>query len=105
MNRTIQTFLLTTFLVLTFASSSPAATRVSFPYTPIGVASWPWWIAKDAGYFDKHGLDVDMIYVGASPAIVQATLGGQAGVGAGGGTPLVANVLQGGDVIQVATMI
>ena len=82
-----------------------AATKVSFPYTPIGVASWPWWIAKDAGYFEKHGLDVDMIYVGASPVIVQAMLGGQAGVGAGGGTPLVTNVLQGGDVVQVATMV
>ena len=88
-----------------FASSAHAATKVSFPYTPIGVASWPWWIAKDAGYFEKHGLDVDMIYVGASPVIVQAMLVGQAGVGAGGGTPLVTNVLQGGDVIRVATMI
>lgn len=88
-----------------FASPTPAAIKVSFPYTPIGVASWPWWIAKDAGYFEKHGLDVDMIYVGASPVIVQAMLGGQAGVGAGGGTPLVTNVLQGGDVVQVATMI
>jgi ABC-type nitrate/sulfonate/bicarbonate transport system substrate-binding protein len=46
-----------------------------------------------------------MIYVGASPVIVQAMLGGQAGVGAGGGTPLVTNVLQGGDVVQVATLI
>ena len=72
-----------------FITSATAATKVSFPYTPIGVASWPWWIAKDAGYFEKHGLDVDMVYVGASPVIVQAMLGGQAGVGAGGGTPLV----------------
>jgi NitT/TauT family transport system substrate-binding protein len=88
-----------------FAAPSHAATKVSFPYTPIGVASWPWWIAKEAGYFDKHGLDVDMVYVGASPVIIQAMLGGQAGVGAGGGTPLVTNVLQGGDVVQVATMI
>ena len=46
-----------------------------------------------------------MIYVGASPVIIQAMLGGQAGVGAGGGTPLVTNVLQGGDVVQVATMV
>jgi ABC-type nitrate/sulfonate/bicarbonate transport system substrate-binding protein len=82
-----------------------AATKVSFPYTPIGVASLPWWIAKESRYFERHGLDVDMIYVGASPVIIQAMLGGQAGVGAGGGPPLVTNVLQGGDVVQVATMI
>ena len=46
-----------------------------------------------------------MIYVGASPVIIQAMLGGQAGVGAGGGPPLVTNVLQGGDIVQVATTV
>ena len=105
MKRIVQNLLLTTLLISTFEAPANAATKVSFPYTPIGVASWPWWIAKEAGYFERHGLDVDMIYVGASPVIVQAMLGGQAGVGAGGGTPLVTNVLQGGDVVQVATMI
>ncbi len=34
-----------------FISPTAAATKISFPYSPIGVASWPWWIAKDAGYF------------------------------------------------------
>jgi NitT/TauT family transport system substrate-binding protein len=82
-----------------------AATKVSFPFTPISTASLPWWVAKEARFFEKHGLDVDMIYVGASPVIIQAMLGGQAGVGAGGGPPLVANVLQGGDIVQVATTI
>src|SRR5258706_16485028 len=106
MKRTIQFLLIAALLVICSRNNSAqAATRVSFPYTPIGVASWPWWIAKEAGYYEKHGLDVDMIYVGASPVIVQAMLGGQAGIGAGGGTPLVTNVLQGGDVVQVATLI
>jgi ABC-type nitrate/sulfonate/bicarbonate transport system substrate-binding protein len=78
---------------------------VSFPFTPISGASLPWWIAKESRFYEKHGLDVDMIFVGASPVIIQAMLGGQAGVGAGGGPPLVTNVLQGGDIVQVATTI
>lgn len=68
------------------------------------MASLPWWIAKEARLFEKYGLDVDMVYVGASPVIIQAMLGGQAIIGAGGGPPLVTNVLQGGDIVQVATM-
>jgi NitT/TauT family transport system substrate-binding protein len=88
-----------------FVSPAHTATRVSFPFTPISAASLPWWIAKEARYYEKYGLDVDMIYVGASPVIIQAMLGGQAGVGAGGGPPLVSNVLQGGDVVQVATTV
>jgi ABC-type nitrate/sulfonate/bicarbonate transport system substrate-binding protein len=88
-----------------FIPSVFAATKVSFPFTPISAASLPWWIAKESRYYEKYGLDVDMIYVGASPVIIQAMLGGQAGVGAGGGPPLVTNVLQGGDIVQVATTI
>src|SRR4029077_20100879 len=99
--------ILPSLLLLAVASNSTAlaATKVSFPYTPISAASLPWWIAKEGRYFEKHGLDVDMVYVGASPVIIQAMLGGQAGVGAGGGPPLVTNVLQGGDVVEVATTV
>ena len=93
------------FAVSLFGSTARAATKVSFPFTPISAASLPWWIAKESRFYEKYGLDVDMIYVGASPVIIQAMLGGQAGVGAGGGPPLVTNVLQGGDVVQVATTI
>jgi ABC-type nitrate/sulfonate/bicarbonate transport system substrate-binding protein len=105
MNRKIQNLLLITLLIGAFASSTHAATKVSFPFTPISAASLPWWIAKESRFYEKYGLDVDMIYVGATPVIVQAMLGGQAFVGAGGGPPLVGNVLQGGDIVQVATTV
>ena len=56
---------MTTLLLLVFFAdpSFPAlaATKVSFPYTPISAASLPWWVAKEARYYEKHGLDVDMI--------------------------------------------
>jgi ABC-type nitrate/sulfonate/bicarbonate transport system substrate-binding protein len=102
---TLTFFLAFGFFVSCFDFSAQAATKVSFPFTPISGASLPWWIAKESRFYEKHGLDVDMIYVGASPVIIQAMLGGQAGVGAGGGPPLVTNVLQGGDIVQVATTI
>src|SRR5678815_500544 len=92
-------------LALLLPSFAPATTKVSFPFTPISAASLPWWIAKESRFYEKYGLVVDMIYVGASPVIVQAMLGGQAGVGAGGGPPLISNILQGGDVVEVATTV
>jgi len=98
----------TLLLLLFFAGPSfpaLAVTKVTFPFTPISAASLPWWVAKESHYYEKHGLEVDMIYVGASPVIIQAMLGGQVGVGAGGGPPLVTNVLQGGDIVQVATTV
>ena len=105
MKRRINKLLLTSLLLGAITSSAHSATKVSFPFTPISAASLPWWIAKESRYYEKYGLDVDMIYVGASPVIIQAMLGGQASVGAGGGPPLVSNILQGGDVVQVATTI
>lgn len=106
MNHRIRSFVIVSiFLASVLGSTALAATKVSFPFTPISAASLPWWIAKESRYYEKYGLDVDMIYVGASPVIIQAMLGGQAGVGAGGGPPLVTNVLQGGDIVQVATTI
>lgn len=95
----------TLLLIGLLASTANPATKVSFPFTPISAASLPWWIAKEARFYEKYGLDVDMIYVGASPVIIQAMLGGQAFIGAGGGPPLVTNVLQGGDIVQVATTV
>jgi NitT/TauT family transport system substrate-binding protein len=106
MKRTLLLFFLAFILFFAVSGfSAQAATKVSFPFTPISAASLPWWVAKEARYYEKHGLDVDMIYVGASPVIIQAMLGGQAGVGAGGGPPLVTNVLQGGDIVQIATTV
>jgi ABC-type nitrate/sulfonate/bicarbonate transport system substrate-binding protein len=106
MSQTIPNILRVTLLLLAIGiSSSHAATKMSFPFTPISAASLPWWIAKESRFYEKYGLDVDMIYVGASPVIIQAMLGGQAFVGAGGGPPLVSNVLQGGDIVEVATTV
>ncbi len=105
MKRNALTFFLAFLFFAVSDFSAQAATKVSFPFTPISGASLPWWIAKESRFYERHGLDVDMIFVGASPVIIQAMLGGQAGVGAGGGPPLVTNVLQGGDIVQVATTI
>src|SRR5436190_20897301 len=86
-------FVLIVFLVYSSGLSAQGRTKVLFPYTPIGAASLPWWIAKESRYSEKYGLDVHLVYVGASPVIVQAMLGGHAGMGAGGGPSLVTHVL------------
>lgn len=59
MARKLSLFLSTLlFLLCALGISAAAATKVTFPYTPIGVASLPWWIAKEARLFEKYGLDV-----------------------------------------------
>jgi len=80
-------------------------TKVPFPYGPLGLNSVPFVIAKEARLFEKHGLAVDMVYVGASAVMVQSMLSGAANFAAFGGPAVIANVLSGGDIIQIAALL
>jgi ABC-type nitrate/sulfonate/bicarbonate transport system substrate-binding protein len=79
-------------------------TKVPFPYGPLGLNSVPWVVAKDARLFEKNGLNVDMIYIGASSAMVQSMLSGSANLAGFAGPAVISNVVHGGDIIQVAAM-
>jgi len=87
------------------ASAGSAPDKIKFPYSPISWNSLPWWMAKDAGHFERNGLDVDLFYEGASSAIVQAMLAGEANFAGLAGPSVVSNVISGGDVIQIAAVV
>src|SRR5262249_21132401 len=61
-------------LIVLLASPAFAQTklRVAYPTTvgSMGIL----WVTKDAGLFDKYGLDVSLIYISGSSKIVQAML-------------------------------
>jgi ABC-type nitrate/sulfonate/bicarbonate transport system substrate-binding protein len=100
----IQTF---AFFLLLFPAEfvrPQELTKIAFPYGPLGLNSLPWVVAKDRRLFEKNGLDVDMVYVGASAVIVQSMLSGSAIIAGFGGPAVITNVLRGGDIIQVAAM-
>lgn len=79
--------------------------KLPFPYGPLGLNSLPFVIAKETRLFEKHGLSVDMVYVGASAVMVQSMLSGAANLAAFGGPAVIANVLSGGDIIQIAALL
>ena len=99
------------WLILMFAShlgdaqAGSAPDKIKFPYSPISWNSLPWWMAKDAGHFERNGLDVDLFYEGASSVIVQAMLAGEANFAGLAGPAVVSNVINGGDVIQIAAVV
>jgi ABC-type nitrate/sulfonate/bicarbonate transport system substrate-binding protein len=92
------------FFILMFpcAGLSQHAPRIPFPYGPMGLNSMPWIVAKEANLFEKNGLNVDMIFVGVSTVMVQSMLSGSANVAGLGGPAVMPNVLEGGDIIQIA---
>jgi ABC-type nitrate/sulfonate/bicarbonate transport system substrate-binding protein len=87
------------------AGAAAAPDKIKFPYSPMSWNSLPWWMAKDAGHFEKNGLDVELFYEGASSVIVQAMLAGDAQFAGIAGPAIISNVLSGGDVIQIAAVV
>ena len=94
-------------LSMTFmsAQSAVALDKVKFPYSPISYHSLPFLVAYEAKLFEKHGLEVDPVFAGASSLIVQSMLAGEADLAGMAGPAVISNVLKGGDVIQVAALV
>lgn len=108
MRRGLTVYLLASWVVLSLIDSAMGAAapdKIKFPYSPISWNSLPWWVAKDAGHFERNGLDVELLYEGASSVIVQAMLAGEANFGGLAGPAIVSNVVSGGDVIQIAATV
>jgi ABC-type nitrate/sulfonate/bicarbonate transport system substrate-binding protein len=94
-------------LVAALAVTDPAAAldKIKFPYSPISYHSLPFLVAYEARLYEKHGLEVDPVFAGASSLIVQSMLAGEADLAGMAGPAVISNVLKGGDVIQVAALV
>jgi NitT/TauT family transport system substrate-binding protein len=73
--------------------AEPALLRVSYPAPT--ATQLPLWVAKETKLFDKHGVSVDLVYVGSSSIAIAALFSGQLAVVAGGGVGGIASYLQG----------
>jgi ABC-type nitrate/sulfonate/bicarbonate transport system substrate-binding protein len=95
------------FLAVVIAIVEPATAleKIKFPYSPISYHSLPWLVAYEAKLFEKHGLEVEPVFAGASSLIVQSMLAGEADLAGMAGPAVISNVLKGGDVIQVAALV
>ena len=79
--------------------------KVPFPFSPIGINSLPWLIAKEARIPEKHEIDFDPVFIGSSAVLFQSMLSGAANFAGSGGPAVISNVLRGGDIIQITAMV
>jgi len=86
-------------------AGAQALKKVPLPFSPVGLNSLPLFVAREAHIYEKNGIDVDVIFIGASSALFQAMLSGAADMAGSGGPAVIANVLKGGDIIQVAATV
>ena len=86
------------------AKSFGATTSMRFLY-PSFSGTWAVpWIAKEAGYLNAEGLDVELIRVGGSTRMVAALLGGSAPLIHAGAPAAFAASIAGSDVVIIAAV-
>lgn len=71
--------------------------RIPVAYSAVSATQSPFYLTKEAGYFEKHGLFVDPVYVASGTKVAQAMIAGEFPIALAGGTVVNAN-LAGGDI-------
>ena len=95
-------FLLPMLVVGILARSVPAEDRINFAYiSPNAGSSSVLWIAKDAGIFKKHGLDVNVIYIEGTPKALMSLFAGELQVVAGTGPAVASARVRGADASMI----
>ena len=103
---TIRTSLVATAVMVSqlvwMAPASAQLTRLNVGYSAVSADQLPAWVAKDAGIFAKHGLDVQLIYFTGGSTAILALVSGDVPITQVSGPGLVSSVLGGSDAVFVA---
>jgi ABC-type nitrate/sulfonate/bicarbonate transport system substrate-binding protein len=76
--------------------------RLNFAYiSPNAGSSSVLWVAKEAGIFKKHGLDVNVIYIEGSPKALMSLFAGELQVVAGTGPAVASARVRGADASMI----
>ena len=91
-------------LVLLHAPLPAQTKRIAVAYSAISATQTGFYLAKEAKFFEKHGLYVDPVYVAGGSRVSQAVIAGEFAVALAGGNIVFAN-LAGGDIVTVGGVV
>jgi NitT/TauT family transport system substrate-binding protein len=93
---------LSAMMLLATARPCLAQEKLNFAYiSPNAGSSSVLWIAKDAGIFKKHGLDVNVIYIEGTPKALMSLFAGELHIVAGTGPAVASAKVRGADVSMI----
>jgi NitT/TauT family transport system substrate-binding protein len=91
-------FLSSVIIVLCTTAIQAQTKRIPVAYSAVSATQSSFFVAKEGGYFEKHGLSVDPVYVASGTKVAQAVIAGEFPVALAGGT-VVNATLSGGDIV------
>ncbi len=100
----VRTVLLSIFyLLFSWAGVfAQAPSRLHVGYSSPSGTQAALWVAKEAGSFKRHGLDVDLIFIGSGSMMTQAVIAGEIKIAQMGGVAPISARLRGADLKIVA---
>lgn len=103
--RFVRSLVLAIMVIFSPHSLWAAGEKLVSGYSAIAGAQAVLWVAKDAGLFDKNGLDLTLIYLDGGSKATQSMMSGDVPIAQiGGNAPIVAR-LRGADVTIIAGVI
>ncbi len=99
MKRRLRSLVLVVFIVSVILPAHAVEAKSYIAYISDSTnSSVIYWIAKEAGIFKKHGLDLDTIFINGSVRGIQSLIAGDLGYSGAVGTAVINAKLAGGDI-------
>jgi len=83
------------------AAVPAAAQSLKVPFAALSPTYAPLWIADQAGFFKKYGLDVQLVYISAGSVIIPAILSGQVDIANMSSAPALTAWIRGAELTTV----
>ena len=94
-------FLISVFLGILSLASAAEAAPLRVAYSAISGAMSSLWVAQEAGYFKREGLDVELLYIGGGSLLIQSMISGDVPFAYGPSVPVINASLRGADLVLV----
>jgi NitT/TauT family transport system substrate-binding protein len=92
-------------LIMISLGAAQAQEKIKIAYSSTDTINQVWTIAQDAGFYKKHGLDVDLVYIGSTTIGIAAIVSQDIQVGNAAGSGVANANVRGADTVSVGCMI
>jgi ABC-type nitrate/sulfonate/bicarbonate transport system substrate-binding protein len=92
---------LTVMFLVFFLARGVGAAPIRISYSAISGAMSSLWVAQEAGYFKREGLDTELLYIGGGSLLIQSMLSGEVPFAYGPSVPVINASLRGADLVLI----
>ena len=93
------------FLIGAWPLAAQAQEKIKIAYSSTDTINQVWTIAQEAGFYKKHGLDVDLVYIGSTTIGIAAIVAQDIQVGNAAGSGVANANVRGADTVSVGCVI